>query len=67
MNSTRRRFVRNVTLLGAATSIAPQFVLAAVDEAAPYRTPYKYPQLVLSATGRKGDFDQRSIDDPIVF
>jgi predicted GH43/DUF377 family glycosyl hydrolase len=67
MNRTRRRFLRNVTLLGAATSIAPQFGLAAVDEAAPYRTPYKYPQLVLSATGRKGDFDQRSIDDPIVF
>jgi predicted GH43/DUF377 family glycosyl hydrolase len=53
------------TLLGAATSIAPQFGLAAVDEAASYRT--QYPQLVLSATGRKGDFDQRSIDDPIVF
>src|SRR5258708_35318613 len=67
MNSTRRRFLRNATLLSTATSIAPQFGLAAVDEIAPYRTPYKYPQLVLSATGRKGDFDQRSIDDPIVF
>src|SRR5258708_32965527 len=67
MNSTRRRFLRNATLLSTATSIAPQFGLAAVDEIAPHRTPYKYPQLVLSATGRKGDFDQRSIDDPIVF
>src|ERR1700684_2787730 len=67
MNSTRRRFLRNATLLGAATSIAPQFGLAAVDEVAPYRTPYKYPKLVLSPTGSKGDFDQRSIDDPIVF
>jgi hypothetical protein len=67
MDSTRRRFLRNATLFGAATSIAPPFGLAGVDAVAPYRTPYKYPQLVLSATGRKGDFDQRSIDDPIVF
>ena len=67
MNSTRRCFLRIATLLSTATSIAPQFGLAAVDEIAPYRTPYKYPPLVLSATGRKGDFDQRSIDDPIVF
>src|SRR6202042_2874949 len=67
MNNTRRRFVRNAALLSAASSMAPPFGLALVDAAAPYRTPYKYPQLVLSATGRKGDFDQRSIDDPIVF
>ena len=41
--------------------------MAVVDQEAPYGTPYKYPELILSATGRKGDFDQRSIDDPIVF
>jgi hypothetical protein len=67
MYSTRRGFLRNATLLSGATSVAPWFGLPAVDEIAPYRTPYKYPQLVLSATGRKGDFDQRSVDDPIVF
>ncbi|OJV42035.1 MAG: beta-galactosidase [Acidobacteriales bacterium 59-55] len=45
----------------------PHLVFAAQDEAAPFRTPYKYPKLILKATGRKGDFDERSIDDPIVF
>ncbi len=34
---------------------------------APFRTPYKYGKLVLSATGGKGDFDEKSVDDPIVF
>src|SRR5271155_979376 len=67
MNPTRRRFLRNSTMLAAAASVAPQLAMAAVDGAAPFRTPYKYPRLILSATGRKGDFDQRSIDDPIVF
>ena len=37
------------------------------DPFAPYRTPYKYPQLVLGATGNKRDFDGISVDDPIVF
>src|ERR1700733_10798455 len=67
MNSTRRRFLRNSAIIGAAASTARHLAMAAEDEAAPFRTPYKYPKLILSATGRKGDFDQRSIDDPIVF
>src|ERR1700761_7861209 len=33
----------------------------------PYVTPYKYPQLLLRGTGKQGDFDQRAVDDPIVF
>src|ERR1700742_3502823 len=64
--ATRRRFLRNSSLLGAAACWAPR-LLADVDRIAPYRTPYKSPRLILSATGRQGDFDQRSIDDPIVF
>ncbi len=67
MITPRRRFLRNSAVLGAAASVAPGLAMAVADQAAPYRTPYKYPKLVLSATGRKGDFDQRSIDDPIVF
>jgi hypothetical protein len=67
MNSTRRRFLRNAVVIGAATSAARHVAVAAADELATYRTPYKYPRLILAATGRKGDFDQRSIDDPIVF
>jgi predicted GH43/DUF377 family glycosyl hydrolase len=34
---------------------------------APFRTPHKYGQLVLSATGKPGDFDSNSVDDPFVF
>jgi hypothetical protein len=65
---TRRRFIGS----GAAVSVlAIQRMRAAervgVDPIAPYRTPYKYPELVLNATGKKGDFDERSVDDPIVF
>src|SRR6202789_1838357 len=67
MNSTRRRFLRNSAVIGGAASTAWHLAMAAPDESAPFRTPYKYPKLILSATGRKGDFDQRSIDDPIVF
>jgi predicted GH43/DUF377 family glycosyl hydrolase len=67
MNTTRRCFLRNSTIVGAAAAVAPHLAMAAADPAHPYRTPFKYPKLVLSATGRKGDFDQRSIDDPIVF
>lgn len=63
MKTTRRQFIRNAAVLGAAANLAN----AAGQSAAPYRTSFKYPHLVLSATGRKGDFDERSIDDPIVF
>ena len=67
MKNTRRRFLRNTALTAAATSIAPHLAFAAPDKAAPFRTPYKYPELILKATGRKGDFDGQSVDDPIVF
>lgn len=66
MATTRRRFLRNAAILGGA-SFGPRLALGAVDPVALFRTPYKYPQLILSPTGRKGDFDQRSVDDPIVF
>jgi hypothetical protein len=65
--TTRRRFLATSAVLGAAAYMAPQLIHAAADPVAPYLTPYKYPKLILSATGRQGDFDQRSIDDPIVF
>ncbi len=66
MRATRRQFLHHAVALGAASTFGP-LAKAAPDKAAPYRTPFKYPHLILSATGRKGDFDQRSIDDPIVF
>ena len=50
MNSTRRRFLRNSAIIGAAASTARHLAMAATDESAPFRTPYKYPKLVLSAS-----------------
>jgi predicted GH43/DUF377 family glycosyl hydrolase len=53
----------------AATVGRPALRGADFDEQAiaPFRTPHKYGKLVLAATGRKGDFDERTVDDPIVF
>ena len=59
---TRRHFLQATTLASAA-----RLCRAAPNSAAPYETPYKYLELVLKATGTKGDFDERSVDDPIVF
>jgi predicted GH43/DUF377 family glycosyl hydrolase len=63
MTITRRHFLQTSALALA----APNILHAAADPIAPYRTPYKYPSLVFKATGNKGDFDERSVDDPIVF
>lgn len=57
MNTTRRSFLRNSTIIGTGASIVPHMAIAFADQAAPFRTPYKYPKLILSATGRKGDYD----------
>ena len=66
MKNTRRQFLRHSAI--AATAVAaPRLSFASTDEVAPFRTPYKYPGLILKATGKKGNFDERSIDDPIVF
>jgi hypothetical protein len=65
MNPTRRAFLQS-GLAAAALATAPRLG-AAGDPITPYRTPYKYPDLVLKATGNKGDFDAQSVDDPIVF
>ena len=54
---TRRRFLAQSA---AALASSP-------DEIAPYRTLNKYGKLLLSATGNKGDFDEKAVDDPIVF
>ncbi|SEG52864.1 Predicted glycosyl hydrolase, GH43/DUF377 family [Bryocella elongata] len=64
--STRRNFMRDGFLLTGASAIAPR-AFAMKDPAEPYRTPYKYPELLLRGTGRKGDFDEIAVDDPIVF
>ncbi|HEX4156672.1 MAG TPA: hypothetical protein VHY48_13770 [Acidobacteriaceae bacterium] len=66
MALSRRRFVQSALGLPAAIVLEP-FVNASEDPVAPYRTPYKYPDLLLRGTGKHGDFDERSVDDPIVF
>jgi predicted GH43/DUF377 family glycosyl hydrolase len=66
MSITRRALLKT-GLATSALSLASPRLFAATDPIAPYRTPYKYPDLILKATGNKGDFDERSVDDPIVF
>lgn len=66
MNTTRRAFVWS-GLAASALALAARRMHAADDPIAPYRTPYKYPELIVKATGVKGDFDGLSVDDPIVF
>jgi predicted GH43/DUF377 family glycosyl hydrolase len=61
----RRQFLYTASIAITAAAGPPVFAFA--DPLAPYRTPFKYPKLVLSATGVKGNFDERSVDDPIVF
>jgi hypothetical protein len=66
MKTTRRDFLQSSVAASALALGAPR-LYAATDPIAPYRTPYKYSDLILRATGTKGDFDERSVDDPIVF
>jgi predicted GH43/DUF377 family glycosyl hydrolase len=66
MRHSRRHFLCNAGLASAVAAV-PSFAWASLDEVAPFRTPYKYPELILGPTGKKGDFDERSVDDPIVF
>ncbi|WP_448664033.1 hypothetical protein ACG3SL_04950 [Sphingomonas sp. CJ20] len=37
------------------------------DRMAPYRTPYKYPKLILAGSGIPGSFDEKAVDCPFVF
>jgi predicted GH43/DUF377 family glycosyl hydrolase len=60
----RRRFLQTAALACASQS---PIAARASDAVAPFRTPYKYPKLVVTASGEKGAFDSRSVDDPIVF
>ena len=65
MKPTRRDFLHSA--LAASCALATPPLLAESDPIAPYRTPYKYPELLLRGSGHSGDFDSVSVDDPIVF
>ena len=62
----RRRFLEGAAA-AATIAVGSPASLRAEDSVRPYRTPYKYPTLVLRATGNKQDFDGLTVDDPIVF
>ena len=66
MKTNRRNFLRS-SLAASTLAFASRRLYAAADPIAAYRTPYKYPDLILKATGKTGDFDEKSVDDPIVF
>jgi hypothetical protein len=59
---TRRTFLQSSILAAADACYA-----APADPIAPYRTPYKYPELVLAPVVDNSAFDSHSVDDPIVF
>jgi predicted GH43/DUF377 family glycosyl hydrolase len=63
---TRRRFIES-SLASAALASSSRLLRAVEDPIALYRTPYKYPELILKATGNKAEFDGLTVDDPIVF
>ena len=65
MRSPSRRDVIRLGAMAAVGGALP--ARAATDPIAPYRTPYKYPKLLLGPSGEAGTFDVRSVDDPIVF
>ncbi len=62
MPQSRRQF-----LATSAFALAAPRLLAAPDPIAPYATPYKYPALILGPTHTAGSFDEKAVDDPIVF
>ena len=68
---TRRRFTSGLGLALAGTQLMHSSVLMADGSQdariAPFRTPYKYGQLVLGPSRVAGSFDEKSVDDPFVF
>jgi predicted GH43/DUF377 family glycosyl hydrolase len=65
MKATRRDVLRVGAMAAAAQWLSA--VAIADSAAASYLTPYKYPKLLLGPSGTTGSFDEKSVDDPIVF
>jgi predicted GH43/DUF377 family glycosyl hydrolase len=68
---TRRRFAGGLGIALAGLPLLKSGPLLAEGfsekQIAPFRTPYKYGTLVLSASGEPGAFDCKFVDDPFVF
>jgi len=68
MTDPHRSLSRRAVIRSGALAVAmPRLLANSFDGVSPYRTPYKYPKLILEATHTKPDFDEHSVDDPIVF
>lgn len=64
----RRAILASGAALGGSALLAmPGARAAARDPLADYRTPYKYPKLVLAGSGIAGSFDEKAVDCPFVF
>lgn len=68
---TRRKFAGGLGISAAALPLMRGAYLFAAGlsdkQIAPFRTPYKYGKLVLTASDQAGAFDCKSVDDPFVF
>ena len=68
---TRRQFSASLGFAAAALPFSGAASLFAEEfsskQIAPFRTPYKYGKLVLSASPDPAAFDCKSVDDPFVF
>jgi predicted GH43/DUF377 family glycosyl hydrolase len=65
---TRREFGAKLGVAALGASLLGSVRAEAMaDEIAPFRTPYKYGKLVLSASHEQGVFDSEAVDDPFVF
>src|SRR3546814_19347819 len=65
-----RRSLLGATVAGTGGRLLPdtaRAMAAAADAVAPYRTPYKYPKLILAGSGIPGSFDEKAVDCPFVF
>lgn len=70
-NLTRRKFAGRLGLMAAGASMLKPCELLgsqfSSSQIAPFRTPYKYGELVLGASEDPAAFDSKSVDDPFVF
>jgi predicted GH43/DUF377 family glycosyl hydrolase len=69
MTVSRRNLLKTAISASAIALSGPSSIklFAESNSEFPYQTPYKYPELLLRGTGKDGDFDKLSVDDPIVF
>lgn len=63
----RRHFLGATTVIAGLASSRATRAAVKDDPIAAYRTPYKYPRLILAGSGVPGSFDEKAVDCPFVF